>query len=294
MSRTSSTVVGVRVVALLAGATLTVTGGCAPPGEAGGDSAARVWPGMMPETAPSPRTVVRDDLEKVFEEADTDGAFVLYDVERNLTTVVGRERAAHRHPPAETFEIAATLIALETDTVPSVDETVRHDGNADWERDASLREAVVSSDAGVHREVARRVGPDRMRTWVDRLGYGNRETGESGRPFWLDGTLEISPREQADFLADLARGRLPTSEAHQRDVRELLFLEHGPGYVLYGKSGLAGRFNPGAGWWVGWVRREDGVFSFALAMDVVTDKHVEQRVPLGREFLERLNVVPVP
>jgi beta-lactamase class D len=46
-----------------------------------------------------------------------------------------------------------------------------------WEKHMSVREAVPASTAAISREIARRIGPERMQEWLDRLGYGNRHIG---------------------------------------------------------------------------------------------------------------------
>jgi beta-lactamase class D len=58
-----------------------------------------------------------------------------------------------------------------------------------------------------------RVGFDRMKTFVDKLEYGNRDIG--GAPIdylWLSGNLRISPLQQIGFLDGLRRGVLPVSK----------------------------------------------------------------------------------
>lgn len=86
-----------------------------------------------------------------------------------------------------------------------------------------------------------------MREKVTALDYGNREIGTAVDTFWLKGILEISAVEQARFLARLAQGTLPIPPAIQKSVREIVLLEHGPGWELYGKTGWANAPGPGVG-----------------------------------------------
>jgi len=131
-----------------------------------------------------------------------------------------------------------------------------------------LREAIKVSNVPVYQELARRIGLERMRDNVARMGFGNGEIGTVVDNFWLDGPLKISAVEQTQFLARLARDELPFPKDAQAKVREIVHLEQGDGWTLYGKTGWVNVPNPGIGWWVGWVIKESHVYSFALNIDI--------------------------
>lgn len=241
--------------------------------------------------------IVRDDLLSVFDQADVQGTFALLDVSANRLVVVDRARAERRAVPASTFKVAHSLIALETGVVSDVDEVIPYGGAPQpfpaWEHDMSIREAVPASNAAIFQELARRIGPEREQEWLTRLGYGNQQVGPVVDRFWLDGPLEISPAEQTRFLARLAQRSLPVSAATQNAVVDVLTLERTAAFTLYGKTGW--QFDaelPQLGWWVGWVERPDGIFTFALNIDMAGAPDATKRVPLGRELLRRLHVLP--
>ncbi|MEW2354089.1 class D beta-lactamase [Spirillospora sp. NPDC029432] len=245
-----------------------------------------------PRAAP----VVRDDLQDVFRRAGVSGGFALLDVERDQRTVVDRRRAEQRRLPASTFKIPHSLIALETGVVRDENEVIPYGGRPQrleqWERDMSMRDAIKISNVAVYETLARRIGLQREKQWLDRLAYGDREVGTETRPFWLHGPLEISATEQAAFLARLARGALPASAGHQRTVRDLVKMEERNGYALFGKTGWADGPTPDIGWWTGWVERDGHVYSFALTIDIVEDADAGKRIPIARELLTRLGVLP--
>jgi beta-lactamase class D len=115
-------------------------------------------------------------------------------------------------------------------------------------------------------ELARKIGPKRMQSWLEKLDYGNKD--QCGRPdaFWLpragQKTIMITPREQARMLCRMINGELPVkpeSVAKLIDVMKLAETERG---TLYGKtgSGLRGGADGPAsdvdfdmGWLVGFV-----------------------------------------
>ena len=244
-----------------------------------------------------PEIEVRPDLEAVFDSAGITGTFVLYRPADDRLIVANLERAETRFVPASTYKIPHTLIALETGAVADVEEVVPYGGQpqpfAAWERDMSVREAVPASSVPVFQEVARRVGPERMQGWLDRLDYGNRDMGMVQDRFWLDGPLEISAIGQARFLAELAAGTLPAGAEAQATVREVTLLEAGDGHTIFGKTGWAFDVLPQVGWWVGWVEREDGaIHAFALNLEMRGSDDARRRIELGREMLRRLAILP--
>ncbi|MFE1101378.1 penicillin-binding transpeptidase domain-containing protein [Nocardiopsis alba] len=233
--------------------------------------------------------VERGDLESLFEEAGVAGTFVLYDANGRSAVLVGADGAHERAVPGTTFELPNTLIALQTGAVSDVDETISPDRG----EGRSLRADLSADGTSVHHEVAERIGHERMSTWVDRFDYGNRGVGDEddlGR-FWAEGPLEISALEQATFLAGLARAELPVDVEHQEALRELVALEEGSDYRLFGPTGH-GEDDDAHGWWVGWVERSDELHTFALRLDEGSEGDAELRESLGREFLVELDVLP--
>lgn len=277
-------------VLAVSGALLLLAGVACGGAEEEGEPAAERGDTGTPVALGDLEAVERDDLSSIFTDAGVDGTFVLYDVHAGSAVLVGAEQARERAVPASTFKLPNTLIALETRVVSDIDEVVFAEG----EGDSSLREALPTTDVTVHHEIAHRIGYDRMSTWVDRFDYGNRQVGEDGEPgrFWVEGPLEISAVEQATFLAALARSELPVDVEHQEALQESVALEEGDGYRLFGRTGLGAEADPSPGWWVGWVEVEDGLYTFALRLDVEQEGDADLRESLGRDFLVELDALP--
>ena len=118
------------------------------------------------------------------------------------------------------------------------------------------------------REVVRRLGAERFAAYTAALDYGNADvSGDPGANngmthSWLNRSLLISPREQADFVRRLVLGRLPVADASARKAMEATpeFDAGGGGWRLRGKTGTGyireadgqlGRRQ--FGWFVGWA-----------------------------------------
>lgn len=229
----------------------------------------------------------------LFKKEGVTGTFVVHDVAKDTNTGHDERRAAQRFIPASTFKIPNSLIALSTGAVASVDDIVPYDGKPvarpEWARAMGLREAIKVSNVPVYQELARRIGMDRMRGALVRMGYGNNDTGKVVDRFWLDGPLEISAIEQTVFLAKLAQGQLPFENVHMEAVRAIA-RQDGPA-ELYAKTGWGKRpVQPDIGWWVGWIKKEGKLYTFALNIDI-PDGAQDKRVALARAALQSLGLL---
>ena len=232
---------------------------------------------------------------ELFKSAGVSGTFVLYDVAAQAYTGHDQARAERRFVPASTFKIPNSLIGLSVGAVKSVDEVVPYKGPSQplvqaWAKDMGLREAIALSNVPIYQELARRIGLDRMKENVARMDYGNTDIGATVDTFWLLGPLKISAVEQTQFLAKLAQDALPFPPDFQKSVREIVLLEQGTNWKLYGKTGWENAPDQGIGWWVGWVQKGGRVYAFALNIDIQTASDANKRVELGKASLKTLGI----
>lgn len=232
------------------------------------------------------------ELGKVFSDHGVAGTFVLFDVSADTLFVWNKERAQRRFPPASTFKIANSLIGLDVGAVRDVDEVLPYGGKPQWikawEKDMGPREAIKISNVPIYQELARRIGLERMRDGVRKLGYGNMEIGQVVDRFWLDGPLAISAVEQAEFFDRLTSNKLPIRANVVELVKEITQLEKTGAYTLHGKTGWFASKTNQLGWWVGWVERDGKTYPFALNIDILSDRDAEKRIPIGRDCLRIL------
>ncbi len=220
-------------------------------------------------------------------------AFVLVNVSDGKTWVVNEKLVDQRYLPASTFKIPNTLIGLETGVIPDETFSLKWDGKKreieSWNRDHDLQSALKESVVWFYQEVARRIGQERMQTWVDKLSYGNRDISGGIDRFWLDGKLRISPREQADFLRKLVTGKLPVSAEHAALVRKLLIVEQTAEYTIRAKTGTTARAPDPIGWLVGEV--DVGKSTYVFATLVLGDHPRSERLALTKKLLAERGVI---
>src|SRR5690606_11029929 len=231
----------------------------------------------------------------LFAAADVGGTFVLYDVAAQRVIGHDQARAETRFVPASTYKIPNTLIGLTVGAVANVDKILPYGGAPQpfetWSRDMSLREAIALSNVPIYQDLARRIGIERMRENLGRIGYGNNEIGSVVDRFWLDGPLRISAVEQVQFLARLAQDQLPFSPALQRNVRDIVMIESTADWKLYAKTGWQNAPDPGVGWWVGWIEKDRRIYAFALNVDIDEPADAAKRIDLGKAALKALDVM---
>jgi len=178
--------------------------------------------------------------------------------------------------------------------VKNIDEVLPYGGQPQrlkqWEQDMNMRDAIRASNVPIYKELARRIGRERMRENVKKLRYGNMEIGGVVDQFWLDGPLKISAAEQAEFLHRLVSGDLPVKADAVRAVKEITVVEKTDSYELHAKTGWYWPEDGGQqiGWWVGWVERDGSAYPFALNIDMNADDDAAKRIEIGRECLEAL------
>ena len=193
-----------------------------------------------------------------------DGSVVIFDLNSSEKTVFGN-MADERLNPCSTFKILNSMIALDSKVVKDENEVIKWDGVKReyevWNRDHSMRSAIAVSAVWFYQELVSRIGEQRMKEYVNRVGYGNADTSNTLTNFWLGGgSLKISLNEQVDFLSRLMRNDLEFSQHVMDRAKDIITLEKNSTSQLGGKTGSCG----GAGWFVGFVRNRDKTIVFAF------------------------------
>lgn len=221
-----------------------------------------------------PNAARHGQLTALLDGEGVDGAIVVRRLSDGAQWTGGGDRVDQRFLPASSFKIANALIILENGVVTDPydrglewDGTVRGGG---WDEDQSLRTGMRRSTVWAFQHWAREVGHDAMARAVTSFSYGNLDIGspEDIDRFWLDGPLEISAREQVNFLERLYHRHLPVRRQTQDQVIEILEHHTGPGWVLRAKTGWAIRSEPNIGWYVGWLETEHDTWVFAVNIDL--------------------------
>jgi beta-lactamase class D len=232
---------------------------------------------------------------------DFGGAFVLYDQNADHFTEYHPKECERVLSPASTFKIPNSLIGLESGVIKDEHyvipwDSVTRDFPA-WNRDHDLASAIANSVVWYYQELARRVGEDRMRKYVQAIGYGNNDISGGIDRFWLGSTLKISALQQVAFLRRLHDETLPFSHKSMEIVKRILVLEQTDSTVLRGKTGFAiQQDGTVVGWLVGYVEKRGNVYYFACNFTSENEKRdgnaiFARKKDMAIEVLRKLGVL---
>jgi beta-lactamase class D len=217
-----------------------------------------------------------DSLKKYFDQEKVDGCFALYDNALNQFTIYNMKRDTTRMLPASTFKIVNALIALQTGRVTDDSTLIKWDSvvrpRTEINRDLSLYQAFRLSSVPHFQSIARSIGKDTMRAWMDSLQYGNKNLGSQIDQFWLDNSLKISPDEQLGLVKRLYFRQLPFRASIQDIVKRMMIQENNTTYQLAYKTGL-GKDDKGQNiaWVLGWIEENRHVYPFVLNLGTGDD-----------------------
>lgn len=203
--------------------------------------------------------------------AGRDVVFFAEDLGSGLRYALQPERTRERHRPFSSFKIPNLVIALETGVCQDLETKIHWDPSRrpersfwpeDWKQNQTLASAFRRSCVWYFQDIAIRVGAEKYRGYLRHFGYGNAEVPLGSDTFWLNGPLEVSPREQVGFLAQLLRGQLQIAQANLELLAQASELKSENGWVLHGKTGsgpvVGDDFEgPFEGWFVGWIERPE-------------------------------------
>ncbi len=265
---------------------------------------AAIWV-MLMMLAGAGSSAKAQDISSYFK--DTVGAFVLYDMKRDRYIRHNEARCRTRFSPKSTFKIPNSLIGLETNVIRDADFVIgwnrakyppqpnwNQEPFIHWGRDHTLRSAFKHSVVWYYRELALRVGEERMKRHVAALDYGNEQVSGAVNDFWLNDSLKISADEQVEFLKRFYDGRLPVSSGAVNIVKEILVTEQTPEYKLSAKTGGG---SVGAdvyiGWYVGYLETKGNVYFFATNVEGASFADIRKRhVEVTRRVLTGLGLLP--
>jgi bla regulator protein BlaR1 len=217
----------------------------------------------------------------------TDDTWTVYDLELATTRVA----------PNSTYKIYDSLFALEEGVITPEDSFLAWNKTdypfAEWNADQTLPSAMDSSVNWYFQTLDERLGKSTLRSYLQKIGYGNENVNGDLASYWLESTLKISPVEQVELLVSLYRndfgqissrqngldpndfdsndfdpknfdGRLHFVPKHVQAVKDAICLSASASGTLYGKTGTGRVDGRNAnGWFVGFVETDDATYFFA-------------------------------
>src|SRR4030095_6351654 len=242
-------------------------------------------------------SVSAQSVTDFFTEYDVKGSFILYDLSKNSYFYYDSARCYEQFIPASTFKIPNSIIGLETGVIADENFVIPWDSVVRqveaWNHDMDLQTAIKVSCVPYYQELARRVGEVRMKEFVNKFDYGNKNITGGIDKFWLTGALRISQAEQISFLQRLYNEELPVSKRSMEITKKVILLEDTLDYKLRAKTGWGDMGSLSIGWFVGWIEKGNNVYFFATNIKSPDPKESfpAARKEITKKILKELGVI---
>lgn len=216
--------------------------------------------------------VLKPEFEKILDSLKVKGAILIYDVKNKTYYSNDFSWTKMGIIPASTFKIPNSIIALETGVIQNDSVIFKWNGEKrnfkKWQEDLTFKKAFQVSCVPCYQEVARKIGVNRMKTYLKKLNYpGMVFDTLTIDNFWLQGKSKISQMQQIDFLERLYFSKLPISKRTENIMKNIMLIEKNKSYTLSGKAGWGMRNEINNGWLVGYLETNNSVYFFATNVE---------------------------
>ncbi|WP_107039109.1 penicillin-binding transpeptidase domain-containing protein [Brumimicrobium mesophilum] len=236
--------------------------------------------------------IIKEEFQTILDEAGIKGSILIWNENKYYSNDF--ELSKKGYLPASTFKIPNSIIAIELGIVGNDSTIIKWDGKSRfqkrWEQDLSFKEAFHYSCVPCYQEIARTIGVQRMKTYLNKMNYGKMIFDSTNLDmFWLQGKSRISQFQQISFLKIFNEQRLPISKRTHTIMRRLMIIEDNKEYTLRGKTGWSVVNDKNNLWYVGFVENDHGFYYFATNIEpgeeTNLDKLIELRKTVTKEAL---------
>jgi beta-lactamase class D len=198
-----------------------------------------------------------------------------------------------RYAPESTFKIALSLMGFDSEILkdelhPEWPYKKEYELYLNvWKYPHNPHSWIIDSCVWYSQVLTQQLGMTRFKGYIDAFRYGNQDvSGDKDQNnglthAWLSSSLAISPKEQIRFLQKIVNKKLPVSEKAFTMTKNLMYIQELPGgWELYGKTGNGRQLTNDKsqklplqhGWFVGWIKKEGRVITFATHIADSTEK----------------------
>jgi beta-lactamase class D len=199
-----------------------------------------------------------DQLKTFFDQQQVEGCFTMLDNATGEVTVYNLEADTIRYAPGATVDLLTSLIGLETGAIPDENFSVPTKDSSM----VSIRDAFTQMKNSSNQWAAQQIGADVYQSWIDSLGYGNKQLGLLTDSLWPNNSLRISADEQLGLMKRLYFDQLPFRKSVQETLRTWMKLEDNSAYRLNGRMATIQGNKESIGWFVGWIEENRHVYFF--------------------------------
>ncbi len=217
------------------------------------------------------------------------GTAVFYNGKENSYYIYNKESADYQSSPCSSFKIISCLMGLESGVIKPSDSVMKWNNTIypikDWNQDMDYRQAFKASCVWYFKKVIDLTGKAYVTDILDKLDYGNQDTSHwvgSGinkdsegnvlpdiNGFWLESSLQISPRQQTEVMYKIFVENQVFREANLELVKETMLIENNESNIkIYGKTGSGKKDDSWTdAWFVGFFEKKNDKTCFAIRLN---------------------------
>ena len=189
--------------------------------------------------------------------------------------------------PIGTFHPYEALIGLESGIIKDTSQTIPLDPteprypNLFWNEDQTIYTALKHQTPWYFKKIATNIKHDKMQNWLTLMGYGNKDLSGGIDAFWLNSSLQITPRQQFDFLKRLYYYNLPFSFENMRFVRNTFKCTKLKNKNLYTFKVATNQSGKQLSWYIGYIEYINNTYLFVHC--------IEGNAKKGNPYLETMH-----
>lgn len=217
------------------------------------------------------------------------GTAVFYNGKENSYYIYNKELADYQSSPCSSFKIISCLMGLDSGVIEPSDSDMKWNNTIypikDWNQDMDYRLSFKASCVWYFRRVIDLAGKAYVTDILDKLDYGNQDISHwvgSGinkdsegnvlpdiNGFWLESSLQISPRQQTEVMYRIFVENQVFREANLELVKETMLIENNESNIkIYGKTGSGKKDDSWSdAWFVGFFEKENNKTCFAVRLN---------------------------
>lgn len=171
----------------------------------------------------------------IFEKNGLEGAFEIYDNNKEINNYYNLELCSKQLPPGQTFYLLTSLIAIETSAVADenkVSKWLKEFPSEHYSDSMTLRQAFNEQNNDYFITLHNRINPEYYTQYYDSIAYGNKLYAKGD--IWSKGPVLISLDEQIGLVKRIYHNKLKfVSERTSTIVRSMLLKEDKEALKVY-------------------------------------------------------------
>jgi beta-lactamase class D len=184
-------------------------------------------------------------------------SIIVYNQQKNKLITNDTIAYKEMYSPNNTFYLYESLIGLESGNIKDSTDIYSWDfvryPNENWNQDQHLSVALKHQTEWYFKQVAKTIDTSKMQSWLNLIGYGNKDISGGIDQFWKNNSLKISIKQQFDLFKRLYYYNLPFSFDYLKFIRKTFVKNRLTNKNLYSFKTKGMNNNKPMIWYLGYV-----------------------------------------